>query len=212
MRHLTNLFKLLQVTRAQPQYGYLLGKVGKHEVSNLAEHHYLVTVIAWQLAKNLNRQGANLDVLRVVEYSLVHDLGELFGGDIGMYYARANKKAVKLAKAFEKENFSFLSRYFGEEKNYLRKLGQETINFRSIKTDEALVAKIADYLEVTHYKVYTRSFTKKDVGLVLAKLIKMSKAMKDKKATAAMQQFIKDWSKNVAQKSIDEIIEKSRNV
>lgn len=45
MKHLTNLFKLMQLTRSQPLYGYVIGGVQKNDLSNLAEHHYLVTFI-----------------------------------------------------------------------------------------------------------------------------------------------------------------------
>jgi len=47
MDNLTKLFKLVELTRFQPQYGYALAGIPKEELSNLAEHHYLVTFIAW---------------------------------------------------------------------------------------------------------------------------------------------------------------------
>src|SRR3989344_8529769 len=103
MKHLTDLFKLMQLTRSQPQYGYVPGGVQQDELSNLAEHQYLVTFIAWQIARQLKSRGSKIDVLKVVEFSLVHDLGEVFGGDISSYYRKANPKALKYAKAFEEE-------------------------------------------------------------------------------------------------------------
>ena len=94
------------------------------------------------MAKNLKALGANLNVEKVLEYAMVHDLGELLGGDISMPYARANRKAYRLAKAFEMENQRYLSKFFGKlAKNY-RQLGAEVLN---AKTDEARIAKISDY-------------------------------------------------------------------
>ena len=57
MDHLTSLFKLMELTRSQPQYGYALAGIQQDELSNLAEHHYLVTFIAWQLASQVKNAG-----------------------------------------------------------------------------------------------------------------------------------------------------------
>ena len=65
MKKLTNLFDLIQLTRTQPQYGYALSGLKKEELSNLAEHHYLVTFIAWQMAKYLELQGIKLNTLKL---------------------------------------------------------------------------------------------------------------------------------------------------
>ena len=62
MEHLTKLFKLVELTRSQPQTGYVLAGIKTDELSNLAEHHYLVTFIAWQLARAANRAGAKLSI------------------------------------------------------------------------------------------------------------------------------------------------------
>ncbi len=116
MKHLTNLFKILELTRSMPQYGYVLGGIQQDELSNIAEHQYLVTLFAWQMARNLHSKGAKIDILKVIEISLVHDIGELFGGDIAMLYGKVNPKAKEHAKAFEYENQKFLAKFFGSEK------------------------------------------------------------------------------------------------
>jgi len=74
----------MELTRSQPQYGYALAGIQQDELSNLAEHHYLVTFIGWQIASNLRQVGADVDVQKILEFCLIHDLGELFGGDISM--------------------------------------------------------------------------------------------------------------------------------
>jgi len=57
MHYLSKLFQLIQLTRSQPQYGYALSGIKQDDLSNLAEHHYLVTFIAWQLALLAKRAG-----------------------------------------------------------------------------------------------------------------------------------------------------------
>src|SRR5688572_26987474 len=101
MKKLTTLFRLLELTRAQPQYGYILAEIPKSDLSDLAQHHYLVTFVAWRLAVLVVQKGGKINLERVLELSLIHDLGELFGGDISMPYARANPAARNAAKEFE---------------------------------------------------------------------------------------------------------------
>lgn len=203
MKNLTDLFTLLEVTRAQPQYGYALSGLKQHELSNLAEHHYLVTVIAWQLALMVQKQGATINVQKVLEFTLIHDLGELFGGDIGMPYAKANPKARELAKAFEMENQNFLAQFFGEQKGHYLELSQEIMD---AKSDEAIIAKIADYMEVTHYKAYVNLFSQADLDLIQPKLEVMISKMNDEAAKTSLSAFLKEWPKQLAKKSPREII------
>lgn len=190
MEHLTKLFKLLELTRSQPQTGYALAGIGRTELSNLAEHHYLVAIFAWQIALSLNRAGANLDLVRVLEFALVHDLGELLGGDIAMPYAKANRRAYRAAKAFEKENQKFLAKFFGSGKNHFLKRAAEILE---AKSDEAFVAKFADYVECTHYKQYASRLKKQDMTLAREKCGKLLKKIKNPIARSELQKFLPLW-------------------
>ena len=91
MEKLALLFKLFQISREQSQYGYILSGIMRHELSNLAEHSYLVTINAWLLGRKCIANGANLDLLKIIELALIHDIGEIMGGDIHYYYGRKNK-------------------------------------------------------------------------------------------------------------------------
>lgn len=187
-----NLINLLQITRAQPQYGYAIAG-GNTRISNLAEHHYLVTMFGWQLAELANKKGANIDTYKVLKFCLLHDVGELFGGDIGMYYAKANPKARTLAKQFEAENQNFLSKYFCNKEEFST-LAKEILESES---DEAHIAKIADYLEVTHYKLFNNQLKKKDIELVAPKLAKKADQIKNKIAKEELLEFIKAWKEKM---------------
>src|SRR5581483_5063728 len=146
MKNPTTLFRLIELTRSQPQYGYILAEIPKAQLSDLAQHHYLVTFIAWQLAAAANRAGGEINTEKVLEYALVHDLGELFGGDIAMPYAQANPPAREAAKSFERENQKYISRFFEDGQAEVQTLFTEVMQ---ATTNEALIAKIADYVEVT---------------------------------------------------------------
>jgi 5'-deoxynucleotidase YfbR-like HD superfamily hydrolase len=195
MDELVSLINLLEITRKQPQYGYATFG-GDARLGNLAEHHYLVTMIGWQISDLLNEKGAHIDAHKVMQFCLVHDIGELFGGDIGMYYAKANPKAREYAKRFEEENQKFLSRFFSN-KEEARALTQEILDSQS---DEAHIAKIADYLEVTHYKFFADPLNKKkDLELIVPKVKEKIEKVKDLIAKKELLVFMDVWEKKMKQ-------------
>jgi 5'-deoxynucleotidase YfbR-like HD superfamily hydrolase len=203
MKNLPNLFKLVELTRSQVQYGYLLSGIKKDQLSNLAEHHYLVTFMGWQLALNLKQAGANIDVLKVIEFCLIHDLGELMGGDISVWYGKINPRARKFAKTFEEENQRFLAKYFGNDAKRFRKMAKEILD---AKSDEALIAKVADYVEALNFKVYIGAFREADRKFNVEKLGGFIKKMKDKVAKKMLADFVTDWLKNAEKANYIEIL------
>ncbi len=206
MKNLTDLLKIVQLTRAQKQYGYLLSGIQREQISNLAEHHYLVTFTAWQLALNLKQAGANINVEKVLEFSLIHDLGELMGGDISTFYAKMNKRARKFAKAFEEENQKYLASFFGSNGNHFKKLGKEILD---AKSDEALIAKVADYMECGNYKQYVTGIPKSDIEHNRIKIIGFIKKMKDKTAKKMLNEFLPVWLKSLEEVDYIKILSKS---
>jgi 5'-deoxynucleotidase YfbR-like HD superfamily hydrolase len=192
MEKIVDLINLLQITRNQPQYGYAVAG-SNIRLSNLAEHHYLVTMLGWQLSELVISKGAKIDTFKVMKFCLLHDIGELFGGDIGMYYAKANPKAHVFAKQFEEENQRFISAYFSNKDEVL-KLSKEVLGSSS---DESRIAKIADYLEVTHYKLFNAQLKKKDIELVAPKLKEKAEKMNDKIAKEELIKFIELWKQKM---------------
>ncbi len=121
-----------------------------------------------------------------------------------MPYGRKNPKAKRLARAFEAANTVYLARFFGSQSKSYKKLAAET--FVDPKSDEAIIAKIADYIEVTYYKLYVNVFSKFDVELVLPKFQKMIKKIKDPIAKQELTAFIADWAKSFPGKSLPEVL------
>lgn len=207
MNNLVKLFRLIEITRAHPQYGYTLAQISKNELSDLAQHHYLVTFITWQLVRIAQRAGGQIDLGRALEFALIHDLGELFGGDISMPYAKANPAAREAAKAFERENQKFMATFFGEDKEYFDQLSEEILDAQS---NEALIAKLADYIECTHYKLYVRRLTPADVTMSANKLDTILAKITDEKARPALIEFIHHWQTEVAKGDFEEIFETAK--
>ncbi|MEK7113456.1 MAG: HD domain-containing protein [Patescibacteria group bacterium] len=192
MEKIIELINLLQISRIQPQYGYAVAG-GNARIGDLAQHHYLVTMLAWQLSELVNKNGAKIDTYKVLKFSLLHDIGELFGGDIGMYYAKANPQARTYAKQFEEENQKFLSKFFSNEKEVVE-LAKEILESQS---DEAHISKIADYLEVTHYKFFNNQLKKKDIELVAPKLTEKIEKLQDTVAKKTLLDFVNSWKEKM---------------
>ena len=192
MEKIIELINLLQISRIQPQYGYAVAG-GNARIGDLAQHHYLVTMLAWQLSELVNKNGAKIDTYKVLKFSLLHDIGELFGGDIGMYYAKANPQARTYAKQFEEENKKYLSKLFSNEKEVVE-LAKEILESQS---DEAHISKIADYLEVTHYKFFNNQLKKKDIELVAPKLTEKIEKLQDTVAKKTLLDFVNSWKEKM---------------
>lgn len=190
MKHLTPLFHLLELTRNQPQTGYMIWG-GQTRMGNLAEHHYLVLMIAWQISVLLRDSGAHIDLEKVFEFAAVHDVGELFGGDISMPYARVNPQAKEYAKVFEAENQRFIARFFG---SFSQRFGTLSDEIMDAEFDEARIVKVADYLEVTHYKFFIGRFVQSDIDLVATKIKRMVAGMADPIARRTLRKFITGWN------------------
>jgi 5'-deoxynucleotidase YfbR-like HD superfamily hydrolase len=203
MNNLTDLFKIMQLTRSMPQYGYVVAGIKQNDLSNLAEHHYLVTFIAWQLALILKDKGAQIDVLKVLEISLVHDVGELFGGDLSFHYGRAHKVAREKAKAFEKENVLFLSKFFPKPEKFLE---LNSLERGDILSDEAIISRFADLVECIYYKITLDKVTPKDMDETIAALRARALEAKDDILKKELLDFLGAFSTILDGKSTQDII------
>lgn len=208
MHHLPKLFKLIQLARTQVQHGYTVSGLYKHELPDLSQHQYFVTFIAWQLAISANKAGAKLSVQKVMEYALVHDLGEIFGSDISRPYALANPPARKLAKDFEALNLEFISDFFGEDKKYFQKLSKEVLEPNN---DEAVVAKLADYLEVIHFMIYLKKIKPFDFKIIKTYIARSISKANNPALKKHLTKFSQTWFKSITSpdylnKAVSEII------
>lgn len=75
-------------------------------------------------------------------------------------------------------------------------------------TDEGLVAKIADYIEVTHYKRYMGMLTTFDIDLVVPKFHDMINRLVDPIAQTELRLLIDAWAKELPGKKFQDILYK----
>ena len=155
MKKLLQVISLLQLTKSQPLSGYILGGIGLSETATLAEHHYTATLMGWLLVQKIRAAGGTINERRVVLMLLIHDLSELFGGDIS---SPLNRKYPDLREHKDKigeRAIQLLSSYLDQSASCdFMTLWEE---LREGKSDEAVVVKILDqmdhqlFLEYLHY-------------------------------------------------------------
>lgn len=92
-----------------------LHKVGG--IDNDVEHSYRVAMLCWML---IDEYKFKLDVDKVIRYALVHDLAEVYAGDISMHLNYSQKdKERKEAQAIRK-----LMRQFPKQKSVWNNLNE----------------------------------------------------------------------------------------
>ena len=79
----------------------------KQRLENDVEHSYQLTLVSWYIAKI---KRLNLDADKVIKYSLIHDLVEVYAGDTPLYsssskYINSKEKREKMAGTCLKRNF-----------------------------------------------------------------------------------------------------------
>lgn len=150
MKEIQKFLAIMQLTREQPQYGYLMSGVNLRETSNLAEHHYLVSWIGMILAKLINKDKKRLDEQRIMEMCMMHDLGELFGGDVSAPLSRKFPELKVHAQEIENRNWEFIIKHTQEAglEPWLKELWDEA---EAKQSQEAIIAKIADMMETMFF-------------------------------------------------------------
>lgn len=92
------LVQLFDRLAALPRTGWLLRGVVDPE--SIAEHSYGVAVVASLIVDDLRAKGETIDGERVLRMALVHDLAEVYTGDIPM---PAKSEALRSALAHAEE-------------------------------------------------------------------------------------------------------------
>jgi len=128
------------------------------------------------------------------------------GGDIAMPYANANPNARNLAKQFERENQRYIERFLSEI-DQIKLLFRDTLDVLSI---EAIVAKVADYIEVTEFKYYIGRLTECDVEMVMNKMQKMIGSVTSRTIKKCLTDLIEEWSVAISNPAEGELFEKAK--
>jgi len=115
-----------------PRTGWLLRGVPPAIAENVADHIFLTSIIAMDIASRLSNMGINIDVSKVLMMSILHDIPEVVTGDIVRYVKTRVEDYFSEIESEALETLG-LQRYRG--------LYAELSNSASL---EALVVKVAD--------------------------------------------------------------------
>lgn len=206
LNRLVRLMSLLQLTKEQPLTGYLSAGIKLHETATLAEHHYTTALSAFFVCGELTRAGAKLNSEQIVAMCLIHDLGELFGGDIAGPLNRKYGDLRELKDKIAKRAISILADYLtAAGRGELMALFEE---YEFGGSDEALVARIMDQMDhqffLEHHKYETPSkgvdyrprFIKEHIeGLV--------EQIRDPVAHAYLARYLTEFNQNFLNQGFD---------
>lgn len=198
MTNLLKLFSLIQLTKEQPVSGYVIGGLKIQEVPSLAEHHYTATLMAYFMTQSITNAGGEINQNKVVAMTLIHDLSELFGGDIAgplnrkypdlrEYKDRIGDRAVDVLCEFMDASSEEEFRDLFEE----MKIGT---------SDEAIVTKIIDqmdhqfFLEHHNFKSkYDPGYNDYRPGFFDEHIMPLTSKISDKNTKDVMNRFLKKF-------------------
>lgn len=199
MTNLLKLFALLQLTKEQPVSGYLIGGLKRHEVPSLAEHHYTTALIAYFLTERIKDEGGDINGSKVVIMTLIHDLSEIFGGDIS---GPLNRKYPDLREYKDRIG----DRAIDVLCEHMDKVSEE--EFRELweemkigRTDEAIVTKIIDQMEhqffLEHHNFkskYDPGYNDYRPGFIKDHIFPLTSKISDRITKDVMNDFIKKFT------------------
>lgn len=198
MQNLVKFLSILQLTREQPLYGYFPTGIKAHETSNIAEHCYLAGMVAWALCDYINQNEKLVAGDRVIKMCLVHDLGELFGGDVSGPLSRKRPDIKALAKQIELANLQILTSFVPDHHGAdVRALHQE---FEAAQTTEAQIAHIADKVEQIFF-IENRNLKSPHVVPYFENHIKkLTDPISDERIKARLREFFTAIEQEILQK------------
>ncbi|MDP2874338.1 MAG: HD domain-containing protein, partial [bacterium] len=152
-----------------------------HRQESVADHSWHMAIVAIALAPDLQTK---VDLLRVFELIAVHDLGEMFTGDIPAFAARAGKYEA------EKEAVAKITQTLPTERQKeIFDLWQE---YEERQTKEALFVKMLDVIDVInqHLAADISTWSKEEWTFNLNR--DSEKYFKDEPLMLALYNFIHD--------------------
>lgn len=116
---------------------------------SVAEHSYYVTLLSLLLTEELQRDhNLEINTLDVIKYSLYHDIGEIYTGDIPFPYKKSGYYSSLSEKLYLAEKFNYISDpkfsvidYVLEENQLIPNEESQRLEFR--------IFKLCDMLELS---------------------------------------------------------------
>lgn len=145
MNDMLKLFSLLQLTKEQPLTGYLASGVKRADLPSIAEHQYTSTLMGWLIVQKIKQAGGHINERKVVMMLLLHDLHNIFGGDISGPLSERYDDLNDFKQHIGERAILLLSQFLDDKtSDIVEKLWLE---LTTRNTDEAIVVDIIDQMD-----------------------------------------------------------------
>ena len=140
LKKILKVFLTLQWAKELPRQGFIALGFKRNEADSVAAHSFTTSLLAYFLAKQLEKEGIKIDCIKVLKMGLVHDIGETIVGDVGTF---VKGMAGGVFKDIEKEGVKTLVAGLDCEDEILKLVSE----YDQRKSLEARVVKVADNLD-----------------------------------------------------------------
>ena len=140
LKKILRVFLTLQWAKELPRQGFIAMGFKRNEADSVAAHSFSTALLAYFLAKQLQKEGTKIDPEKVLKMGLVHDIGETIVGDVGTF---VKGMAGGVFKNIEEEGVRALVEGL-DSKDEILSLVAEYDQRESL---EARIVKIADNLD-----------------------------------------------------------------
>src|SRR3989338_22104 len=140
LKKILKVFLTLQWAKELPRQGFIAMGFKRNEADSVAAHSFSTALLAYFLAKQLQKEGLNIDPEKVLKMGLVHYIGETIVGDVGTF---VKGMAGGVFKNIEEEGVKALVADL-DCKEEIISLVEE---YNGRQTLEARVVKVADNLD-----------------------------------------------------------------
>lgn len=140
LKKILKVFLTLQWAKELPRQGFIAMGFKRNEADSVAAHSFSTSLLAYFLAKQLQKQGEKIDPEKVLKMGLVHDIGETIVGDVGTF---VKGMAGGVFKNIEEEGVKALV----EGLDFKEEIIELVAEYNRRKTLEARLVKVADNLD-----------------------------------------------------------------
>ncbi|MBI2315339.1 HD domain-containing protein [Candidatus Daviesbacteria bacterium] len=140
LKRILKVFLTLQWAKELPRQGFIAMGFKRNEADSVAAHSFSTSLLAYFLARQLQKEGIKIDAEKALKMGLLHDVGETIVGDVGTF---VKGMAGGVFKNIEEEGVKALVDGL-DSKEEIIKLVEE---YNERKSIEARVVKAADNLD-----------------------------------------------------------------
>lgn len=165
-----------------------VGNSNPRRFENDAEHSYELTLLAWFL---ISKHKLNLNIDKVIKYALVHDLVEVYAGDIDPYMYSNSSEMLKVKKINEEIALKRLELELHDTPDLLNSLKE----YEKMSDEESKFIYVLDKVACQFGIVYIDKRNMNDCGVSLAtgENVKNTKMNKSKDLTMLYDEVFQKW-------------------